>query len=159
MTKRFSNWREALAAGLLVLAIVAGCGVRDAAAQGGTQNIGQSIYSNTPAKTAATVLQVDPITGVSWRPPGGPYVLLANAGTGTGTPAVNLPAGSYEWCVQGTVGGSTIALKVLGPDGVNYMQIASVTAAGCTGVVVGMNATVEVTVTGGTPSALYSNLS
>lgn len=89
---------------------------------------------------------------------GSTYKLLTNA-SASGSAVPNVVGASYVWCIQGTIGGATIALQALGPDGVNYITVSSQTAAGCYGVVLGANATVKVTVTGGTPSGLYSSLS
>jgi hypothetical protein len=90
---------------------------------------------------------------------GGPYALLSNATT-SGSPVGPVAGAAYEWCTTGTFGGASLQLQALGPDGVNYMNVGSaITSAGCTGVVIGQNATVKVTVTGGSPAALYSSLS
>lgn len=110
------------------------------------------------APAMATNVQIDPkYNGVHIG--GGPYTLLSNAGAGSGSVVSPVTGAAYEWCSTGTFGGATLALMALGPDGSTYMQVASQTSAGCTGVVIGHNAQLKVTVTGGTPSALYSNLS
>lgn len=111
--------------------------------------------------TAADGVNVVAVTGVNGLPMrfvAGPYALLSNASASG--PAVGPVVGaSYEWCSSGTFGGATLALQALGPDGATFLPIATQTAAGCTGVVLGQNAQVKVTVTGGSPSALYSSLS
>lgn len=101
---------------------------------------------------------VDPVTG---RPLSSvAFNLLQNAGA-TGSPVANIPGGSYIWSVQGTFGGATVKLQCLGPDGATFMDIpsASMTSPGQMGVAIGGNAAVKAVVTGGSPSALYSNLS
>lgn len=90
---------------------------------------------------------------------GGPYALLTNA-SASGSAVGPINGGSYEWCTTGTFGGASLQLQALGPDGTTYINVGSaVTSAGCTGVVLGRNAQVKVTVTGGTPSGLFSSLS
>jgi hypothetical protein len=110
------------------------------------------------APDGVNVVAVTGANGLPMRFVAGPYALLANA-SATGFPVGPIVGATYEWCTTGTFGGATLALKALGPDGVTYLQVATQTSAGCTGVVLGQNAQVEVTVTGGTPSALYSSLS
>lgn len=81
--------------------------------------------------------------------------LLTNAST-TGSPTAALTGGTYLWQYQGTFGGATLTLQSLGPDGSTYQTVASATAAGQTSILVGQGDILRVTVTGGTPSALYS---
>ena len=110
------------------------------------------------APDGVNVVAVTGVNGLPMRFVAGPYTLLSNA-SATGSAVGPVVGASYEWCSTGTFGGATLALQALGPDGATYMQIASQTAAGCTGVVLGQNAQVKVTVTGGSPTALYSSLS
>ncbi len=84
--------------------------------------------------------------------------LLSNA-SATGAAQTDVAGGAYIWTVQGTFGGATVKLQTLGPDGTNWLDVASLTTAGSTGVVVGEAAAVRASVSGGTPAALYSTLS
>jgi hypothetical protein len=87
------------------------------------------------------------------------YQLLTNAAaTGAGVGPVR--NGTYIWALAGTVGGATIKLQTLGPDGATYLDVtgASMTAVGQMQVIIGEGAVVRAVVTGGAPSALYSNL-
>lgn len=75
------------------------------------------------------------------------------------TAVTGVAGGSYVWSYQ--FGGTTpsLVLESLGPDGVTYQTIATVTASGTQGVVIGNNATVRVR--NGTANAitnLYSSL-
>ena len=102
---------------------------------------------------------VDPNHPLPTTPGVGPsYKLLTNA-SATGAAMAGVVGGSYVWCVSGTFNGATVALNALGPDGTTYLPVATRTTAGCTGVVLGSNASVQAVVTGGPPSALYSTLS
>lgn len=66
------------------------------------------------------------------------------ASAGTTTPVPNVLGGSYIWTTTGTFsGGSTIALQALGPDATTWVTVATATASGSTGVVLGNNATVR----------------
>lgn len=86
------------------------------------------------------------------------YTLLSNA-SATGPILTNVIGGSYVWIVQGTIGGATIKLQALGPDGVNWVDIDTWTGAVGRGVVIGNNASLRALVSGGAPSGLYCNLS
>jgi hypothetical protein len=90
---------------------------------------------------------------------GATYGLLNNA-SATGSPTGPIVANSYIWAVAGTFGGATVKLQYLGPDGTTYIDVpsASLTAAGAIEVRIGAGAIVKAVVTGGAPSALYSNL-
>jgi hypothetical protein len=81
--------------------------------------------------------------------------LLSNA-SATGDPTEPLTGGTYLWQYQGTFGGATLTLQSLGPDGSTYQTVTSATAAGQSTILVGQGDILRVTVTGGTPSALYS---
>lgn len=83
--------------------------------------------------------------------------LLSNASASSG-PITDLPAGAYLWSMQGTFGGATATLKVLGPDGVNWLDLESMTFPNRKGVTIGENDTVRVFISGGTPSGLYSEM-
>ncbi len=110
------------------------------------------------APDGVNVVAVTGANGLPMRFVAGPYALLSNT-SASGSPVGPVVGASYEWCSTGTFGGATLALMALGPDGATYMQIATQSAPGCTGVVLGQNAQVKVTVAGGSPSALYSSLS
>lgn len=84
--------------------------------------------------------------------------LLSNASvTGGG---VTVGGGSYVFTVDGTFGGATVALQIRSPDGSSWLAItdASFTAEGNCVVELGDGSEVRVTVTGGSPSALYANI-
>lgn len=83
--------------------------------------------------------------------------LLSNA-SATGS-ASTAKGGTYIWAAEGTFGGATLQLQAAAPNG-TYTNItgAALTAAGFISVLIGVNASVKVTVTGGSPSALYSSL-
>lgn len=85
--------------------------------------------------------------------------LLSNA-SATGAVAVARVGGRYVFGINGTFGGTTAQLQLLGPDGVNYIDLAngSFTAAGAAAVDVPQGANMRVTLTGGTPSAMYATL-
>lgn len=87
------------------------------------------------------------------------YQLLENAAA-TGAPVGPIVQGSYIWAVAGTFGGATVKLQTLGPDGATYVDVAgaSMTANGAMEVRIGGGAMIKVVVTGGVPSALYSNV-
>lgn len=90
---------------------------------------------------------------------GATYQLLTNA-SATGSPVTGVVSGEYIFGVAGTFGGATVGLSYLGPDGVTYIALpdTDLTAAGAVVVRVGAGATIKATVTGGTPSGLYANL-
>lgn len=83
--------------------------------------------------------------------------LLSNASaTGTGKGA---GPGDYCLSVDGTFGGATVAFEIQSPDGSSWLGVsdASFTAEGA--VIVTLPRTlVRMSVTGGTPSALYATL-
>lgn len=115
----------------------------------------ETVAVQTGDRIAGAEAADGPATGSSQS-----YALLTN-GSATGASLSSLPAGSYVWAVQGSFGGATVALQVLGPDGATWMTVSSKTApdtGAATGVVLGANATVRAQVTGGTPTALYSTL-
>lgn len=94
---------------------------------------------------------IDPATGLEYRA-GGPeagysYALSAAnstlAASASGVAVPNVKGGSYIWAYQ--LGGTSpsLVLESLGPDGATYQTIATVTASGTQGVVIGSNATVR----------------
>lgn len=87
----------------------------------------------------------------------GAFVLLSNAGA-TGQQST-LPGGRYVWTVNcPTWNGATATLQVLGADGATLMNVVSATQDGSFDITVGQNATVQVTVSGGPPSGMYSTM-
>jgi hypothetical protein len=86
---------------------------------------------------------------------GAGVVLLSDADE-TGDPTGAMQGGTYLWQYQGTFGGAVLTLQSLGPDGSTYQTVTSATAAGQSTILVGQGDILRVTVTGGTPSALYS---
>lgn len=83
-------------------------------------------------------------------------VLLSNA-SATGQP-VTMPGGRYIWAAQGTFSGATLTLQALGPDGANYQDVTTLTAAGAAAIDIGEGTAMRVSVSGGPPSAIYSDL-
>lgn len=83
-------------------------------------------------------------------------VLLSNA-SATGQP-VTVPGGQYVWAAQGTFSGATLTLQALGPDGANYIDVTTLSANGAIDVRIGQDTAMRVSVSGGAPSAIYSNL-
>ena len=95
-------------------------------------------------------------------PSAGGNISLISNGSASGSVYPGIYGGSYVFAVQGTFGGATVALVALGPDGSTYMTLASKTVAdttGGTGVGLPQGATVQGTITGGSPSAIYATLS
>lgn len=86
------------------------------------------------------------------------YALLSAAST-TGPTVPGLAGGAYVLAAAGTFGGATVKLQALGPDAATWMDVASLSAPGSTGVVVGEGASVRAAVSGGSPSGLYASLS
>lgn len=84
--------------------------------------------------------------------------LLDNA-SATGA-AISVAPGRYCYAVDGTFGGATVTLKLLGPDGSSYISVgadAALTAEGA--VIVELPACdVRAEVSGGSPSGLYASL-
>lgn len=88
----------------------------------------------------------------------GYYPLLSNEAA-TGAP-VEVPRGRYAYSVDGTFGGATVTLTMLGPDGSSYVSVgddAALTAEGAVEVALPAG-TVKALVASGTPSALYASL-
>ena len=113
-------------------------------------------YTNADGVNATPVSAANPLPTVAAG--GGPYALLSNA-SASGAAVAGIKAGSYILTCVGTFGGATAALKTLGPDGATFVQVTTMTTPTAVGVVLGANATAEVTLTGGTPSGLYCSLS
>ena len=53
---------------------------------------------------------------------------LLNNAAASGLAVSGVPANSYIWTVQGTFGGATVTLRELGPDGVNWLDLETLTA-------------------------------
>ena len=81
--------------------------------------------------------------------------LITNAAV-TG-PVVEWAGGPGIFAAQGTFGGATVTLQVLGPDGVNYIAAGAGTTctAACITAVYLPHCFIQAVVTGGSPSALY----
>lgn len=75
-------------------------------------------------------------------------------------PAVAVAPGRYCYAVDGTFGGATVALKMLGPDGTNYIGVgddAALTAEGA--VLVDLPAcSVRAEISGGSPANIHASL-
>jgi len=86
-------------------------------------------------------------------------VLLSNAAA-TGNPFKVDVGGTYFWMVQGTFAGATVDLRILGPDGVNYILVtgSALTANGMVSVDLPSGAMVKAQVTAGPPSGIYASL-
>ena len=97
------------------------------------------------------------------REAGATYQLATNqtlASAGTTTPVTAILGDSYVWNVVGTFsGGSTVSLQALGSDGATYQTIATVSASGNTGVVLGNNASVRLLGAVASTTALSSSIS
>lgn len=85
--------------------------------------------------------------------------LLSNA-SATGDQVSIRSGGMYVWRVSGTFGGTTVTLQEIGPNGSSWQDIAdgSLTAAGTLSFLIGSGTVVRAEVDGGSPSALYSDL-
>lgn len=71
----------------------------------------------------------------------------------------HIAGGYYIWETDATFGGTTVSLEVLGADGATYKTVATATTNAPQGVDVAAGATMRVTRTGGSPSAMYSRMS
>lgn len=85
---------------------------------------------------------------------------LLNNEAATGAEAVAQIGGRYVFAINGTFGGTTAQLQFLGPNGTTYIDVTggSFTAAGSVSVDVARGTHARVTLTGGTPSAMYATL-
>lgn len=84
-------------------------------------------------------------------------VLLTNANA-TGS-NVAIKGGTYVWGCEGTFGTTTATLQLANANGtMTNFPNASLTANGFVVVQLPVNGTVRVALTGGTPSAMFSNL-
>lgn len=111
----------------------------------------------TRATEVQPVALIDGVTGLA--PAGATYTLLTNAGA-SGNPVTGVKNGSYVWAADATNwNGATATLKALGPGGVAYLTVDTLTANGSKGVVLGEGATVRVDITGGPPTGVNSSLS
>jgi len=88
---------------------------------------------------------------------GRPYTLLA-AASATGSSVAAIAGGSYIWGISGAWNAATAKLQALLPNGISWTDVATATADGAQGVIIGDNATLRVLISGGPPSAVYSNL-
>ncbi len=85
-------------------------------------------------------------------------LLSANAEDTNGASIVVERGGLYKFAVDGTFGGATVKLAVLGPDGATYMAAASVTSAGISDVELPAGYTVRGEVSGGTATSVNATL-
>lgn len=85
---------------------------------------------------------------------------LLNNATATGDQVTINSGGMYIWRVSGTFKETTVTLQEIGPNGSSWQDIASgeLTAAGTLSFLIGAGTTVRAEVAGGSPSALYSDL-
>lgn len=85
--------------------------------------------------------------------------LISNAGA-TGAAKSCALGGRYLMALAGTVGGATVTVEILGPNGATYLTVdgASLTAVGTKVIFLPWGATVRGAVAGGTPSGLYLTL-
>lgn len=83
--------------------------------------------------------------------------LLTNEAA-TCQPITVLRGGRYLWAAVGTFGGAALTLQGLGPDGATWQNVTTLAAAGQVSVFVGEGEQLRVSVSGGSPSALYSTL-
>lgn len=111
----------------------------------------------------SNVRLIDPDTGLPYKAGGGTQESFDLITNNVVAAPQSVYGGDYVWSVQGTFGGASVQLQVLGPDGSTYQNMgAAKTApdtAGGTGVGLGSNAIVRATITGGTPSGLFASLS
>lgn len=61
----------------------------------------------------------------------------------TSQPVTNLPAGTYIFGAQFSGTSPSLVLEYLGPDGTNYLTLATLTVSGSQGVVLGSNTTLR----------------
>lgn len=82
--------------------------------------------------------------------------LLTNA-SATGD-ALAVGGGTYVVSADGTFGGATLQLQLLSPDASSWLSVAGATFTAEGALVVDLPpGSIRMTVTGGTPSALYAN--
>ncbi|WP_203309769.1 hypothetical protein [Sphingomonas beigongshangi] len=92
-------------------------------------------------------------------------VTLASNLSATGDqPATTVYGGDYVFSVTaGAFNGASVQLQSAGPDGTTYQNLGSAKTAndttGGTGIGLGSNAKVRITISGGTPTGLYASLS
>lgn len=85
--------------------------------------------------------------------------LISNADA-TGAAETCALGGRYLMVLAGTLGGATVTVEMLGPDGVTYLTVdgATLSAVGTKTIFLPWGSTVRGVVTGGTPSGLYLSL-
>lgn len=83
--------------------------------------------------------------------------LLQNS-AGTGTQITVLTPGNYAWIVEGTLGGSTVILEALAPDGVTWSQVTTTTALVRTPVLIESGTVIRARVNGGSGQNVSSRL-
>lgn len=84
--------------------------------------------------------------------------LVQNVGNVTGNNITILTPGNYAWNTTGVFGGATVYLEALGPDGVTWNQVSSVTAATRAPILIESGTVMRARVTGGTGTNVSSRL-
>ncbi len=88
-------------------------------------------------------------------------ILLSAVGgavTGDPFPPGKVPAGAYAFDVAGTLGGATVKLQVQLPDGATWIDLASVTVAGRTPVLLAHYDTIRAVTSGGVGSSITATI-
>lgn len=90
--------------------------------------------------------------------------LASNISATGDQPATTVYGGDYVFSVVATnFNGASVQLQSLGPDGLSYQNLGAAKTAndtsGGTGIGLGSNARVRITISGGTPTGLYASLS
>ncbi len=92
---------------------------------------------------------------------GGNITLISN-GSASSPVITGLYGGTYVLILTGTMGGTTATLNYLGPDLTNYLTAYTTTvvtpAANPPAFGIGQGSTVQLVLTGGSPSAIYATL-
>ena len=89
------------------------------------------------------------------------YPVLNNAaGVVNGTPFVVGQGGNYLYLAQGTFGGATVKLQILGPDATNYIDVpnSAMTVAGALQVQLPAGSTVRGAIVGGAATGIFTSL-
>ena len=157
---------KSLLAGLLAAVLMAGVAVAADISPQYTANGGvvPSVVIGCPSTDGSKTMQP-----CGWSTQSTYQLLGVKGGAGatsTGAAVGPVVGGSYVFACIGTIGGASLQLQVIGPDGSTWQNVGSaVTVLPSTvGVVMGSTqgsstANARVTVTGGSPSGLYCNLS
>lgn len=129
----------------------------------GGAKVAAGTLADTTGSGTSSILKVQQVGADGFATSGSPATLASNvtlaAGAST-TPVTGIAGASYVWAYQ--FGGTTpsLVLEALGPDGTNYQTVATVTASGTQGIVLGSNSTVRLRNSGANSiTGLYSSLS